>query len=78
MTSQSSDKSMTSDSTIQETEPEAVEAPNAPKGTVGGLVEGTWGKSRSKIWRCPRCPYTTFDEGKAKLHTCKKPRRVNN
>lgn len=36
---------------------------------VGGMTEGEW--SGQKMWSCPRCNATTFNEVQAKTHTCK-------
>lgn len=42
---------------------------------VGGMVEGEW--SGQKMWSCPRCNATTFNEVQAKTHTCKSIRRAD-
>lgn len=52
--------------------PQAAEKPKSDPNArpIGGMVEKTW--AGRKMWQCPRCNATTFKEGDAKTHTCKR------
>ncbi len=42
---------------------------------VGGMLEVEW--AGQKMWSCPRCSATTFNEVQAKTHTCKTIRHAD-
>lgn len=55
-------------------EPEVKEEPKrrltaADVPGVGGMVEKRWAGRR--MWECPKCGATTFNEGESKVHKCK-------